>query len=76
MRNIVSIDEVRQQKPFEVDMNDRIALTARYPDAIVPRSEEAAQRCFDYRDRTKLHIAHAAVRPFPASDDAVIEESV
>jgi hypothetical protein len=51
-------------------------LTTRRRNAIVPRSEEATLRRFDYRDRTILLIARAAIRPFLASDDAVIEESV
>jgi hypothetical protein len=65
-----------KQKPFEFEINDRVALTTRRRNAIVPRSEEATLRRFDYRDRTILLIARAAIRPFLASDDAVIEESV
>jgi hypothetical protein len=65
-----------QQKPFEVEVDDRVALTARCPDAIVLRSEEATMRRFDYRDRTLLLIADAAIRPFLASDDAVKKENV
>jgi len=57
-------------------MNHRVALTTRRRNAIVPRSEEATLRRFDYRGRTIMLIALAAIRPFLASDDAVIEESV
>jgi len=57
-------------------MNDRVALTTRRRNAIVLPPEEATPRRFDYRDHTALLIAHAAVRPFLGSDDAVIEESV
>jgi hypothetical protein len=66
----------RQQKPFELEMGDRAALTARDPDAIVLPSEEAPLRRIDYRDRTIWLVAHAAIRPFPASDDADIEDNV
>jgi hypothetical protein len=65
-----------KQKPFEFEMNNRVALTTHRRNAIVLPPEEATPRRFDYRDHTALLIAHAAVRPFLASDDAVIEESV
>jgi hypothetical protein len=63
-----------KQKPFEFDMVDRVALTTRRRNAIVLRSEEATRRRFDYRDRTLLLIAHAAVRF--ASDDAAMKDRV
>jgi hypothetical protein len=65
-----------KQKPFEIEPDDRVALTTRRRNAIVPPAEEAAARRFGYRDRTILLIAQAAVRPFLASDDAVMKETV
>jgi hypothetical protein len=53
-----------QQKAFEFEMDDRVALTTRRRNAIVLPPEEAAPRRFDHRDHTALLIARAAVRPF------------
>jgi hypothetical protein len=57
-------------------MDDRVALTTRRRNAIVLPPGEAPLRRFDYRDHTILLIARAAVRPFPASDDAVMKEPI
>jgi len=53
-----------KQKHFELEMDDRVALTALRRNAMVPSPEEAPWRRFDYRDRTILLVADAAVRPF------------
>jgi hypothetical protein len=57
-------------------MVDRVALTTFHRNAIVLPPEEAPLRRFDYRDRTILLIAHAVVRRFLASDDAIMKETV
>jgi len=70
------MDRYLKQKHFESEMGNRVALTTCRRNAIVLPPEETPLRRLDYRDHTILLIARAAVRPFPASDDAVMKETI